>query len=69
MMLLIVRRRSNGRAEVLIDGRRSRIDDGIDCNFRSSSFERRMEKAMKVSSGGLRSFVSSSVTNAERKLN
>jgi hypothetical protein len=49
-------------------GRRSRVDAGIDWSLRSSNFARRIENAMKVSIGDLRSVNSSSVTNAERKL-
>ena len=49
-------------------GRRSRIEVDIDCSFLSRSLFKRIEKAINVSTGDLRSVVSSSVTNAERNL-
>ena len=69
MIFVIVRRRSTGRLTFLIAGRRSRIVVDVDCSLRSNNFYRRIEKAMNVSTGVLRSTESSSETNAERNLN
>lgn len=69
MIFVIVRRRSIGRFVFFMIGRRSRIVVDVDCSFLSNNFAKRIEKAMNVSRGVLRSRESSSETNAERNLN